>query len=282
MKTRIIPLVLLGLSMLGCENMLNEEDEKTEAELRAERNKPIYEQFIGEWDNYSSDDFETMYTSREIIATDTEFTFEFDSDSSVTPINYEDLIYTLEEFREEVVNYDGGVDSSDLRKEGFIKLERSLMERGFEFFKYHFYDENKFSLKWVVEHYGSVSRDSLYPYYYKRTGSPGGSGSGTQVDLPGAYSLTAGSYNCTLTFSGDGTYLFDHPVAASDRSGTWTQNGGEVTMASTVTGIPISEVFITTESGNVVTLTLKDTSAAISNILASFNLAARSVSLTRK
>jgi hypothetical protein len=229
-----------------------------------------------------------MYTSTStrIIITNTEFTQKNASGSWVTSISHEDLIYTLSELKE-AVTYDGGVGSNDLSKDGFIKLKWS---GNFEFFKYHFYDNDKFNLKLVTQHSFNMEspREPLWVSidggigYYKRTGSTEGNGSGPQVDLPGAYSLTAGTYDCTLTFRNDGTYLFDHPVAASDRSGTWTQNGGEVTMTYTVAGTTIREVFITTESGNVVTLTLKDTSAAISNILVSFDLAAKSVSLTRQ
>jgi hypothetical protein len=146
----------------------------------------------------------------------------------------------------------------------------------YEYHGYHFYDKDKLTLQ---KRYPSHKSS---PNYYKRTGSSSGTGSGTPVDLPGDYSLTAGGYTCTLTFLTDGTYVFDHPVGSNDRSGTWTQSGGEVTMTYTVSGKPLEEIFVTTETGNVVTLTLKDESAPISYILSSFNLYATSIDLTRK
>jgi hypothetical protein len=278
-KTKIVPLILLCLAVPGCEDMLNEENGKTEAELRAERNRPIYEQFIGEWDDYLDDTYSTLILSPGFIATGADFIIRNGSKESYkTDINYTDLIYTLEEFQR-VIDYDGGVGSDDLTKDGFIKFKWGSE---FEYHKYHFYDENKFSLKHVTTHTGTprklvlVDGVTLYCKSKNITGGPGDS-----VDLPGDYGLTVGSYNCTLTFHDDGTYVFDHPVG-SDRSGTWTQTGGEVTMTYTVQGSQtISEVFTTTEDGDVVLLTLKDSSVSVSNILASFNLVANSVSLTR-
>jgi hypothetical protein len=292
----MLPALLLSLAVLGCENMTNGENGngKSEDELRAERNKPIYEQFVGEWDEYLNDEFLTRIgsSSSGLVVTTNNFTIKNDSSSYRTTIDYTDIIYTLDELKK-VVDYDGGVGSNDLSKDGFIKLEW-YYENVFEFFKYHFYDKNEFSLKLVTRHpfdmdlpreereKQQVSIDDGGISYYKRTGSSSGNGSGTAVDLPDAYSLTVGEYDCTLTFSANGTYTFDHPVG-TDRSGTWSQNGGELTMTYTVSGsATVSDVFITTEEGNAVTLTLKDNSASVSNILASFNLAATSVTLTRQ
>jgi hypothetical protein len=284
MKTKfvLVSLLCMAVGLQGCKDLLGgkEEEKKTESELRAERNKPIYEQFIGEWDEY---DDENLTIKRDPIKiSSTEFTLS-GRKNFVTTVDYSDIIYTLEEFKA-VVDYDGGVGSSDLSKDGFIKLEW-YYDDYFEFFKYHFYDKDKFSLKLVTvrllkEEIEQVSTDGGISYY-KRVGSGGSSGSGESVDLPGGYELTVGGYTCTLTFNSNGAYVFDHPVG-TDRNGSWTQSGGELTMNYTVAGNDISEVFITTEEGNVVTLTLKDDSADVSQILASFNLAATSVSLTRK
>jgi hypothetical protein len=307
MKVNIVLAALLCLALAGCENLFDGDDEKkeekkTEAELRAERNKPIYEQFIGEWDNYY-DEALTIKTAEKIKPTSSKF---FDNVDKA--IDYSDLIYTLEEFKA-VIEYSGSVPSNDLTKDGYIKLkmtndvewirvDNKLVETdqfSYAFFEYHFYDKDTLKLKMVTAHTTDVDlpvgeRDKLVydeplavGCYYKRVGS-GSSGSGEQVDLPGAYELMQGSNTCTLTFNSNGTYVFDHPDGSHDRNGTWTQDGGELTMKYTVTetGTDIEEVFITTEEGNVVTLTLKDTSASISQIFASFNITATSVELTRK
>jgi hypothetical protein len=291
MKTKIVPVILLCFAALGCEDMLNDKNGKTEAELRAERNRPIYEQFIGEWDEYLDDEFLIRIGSSAsgILVTNNDFTIKNDSSSYKTDIDYADVIYTLEEFKAVVQDYDDGVDSDDLTKDGFIKLEWYYTDV-FEFFKYHFYDESKFSLKLVTRHPWNmdlpigerekqqISTDggTMYCKNKNSIDSPGDS-----VDLPGGYGLTVGTYACTLTFNGDGTYVFVRPVG-SDVSGTWTQDGGDLTMTYAVPGSQtISEVFTATEEDGVVTLTLKDESASISNILASFSLMAKSVVLTR-
>jgi hypothetical protein len=278
MKKIILTAALVCLFLPGCEDLFNEpEKEKTAEELRAERNKPIYEQFIGEWDEY---DDENLTIKREpIVVSDTEFELIGSyARHFVTNVNYSNIIYTLEECRNES-GYPVTAASNDLDRDGFIKLKR-VYENNFDFLEYHFYNADKFSLK-LVTAVGRFLNGEGGISYYKRA-KTGEGGSGDTVDLPGDYGLTAGAYNCTLTFNNDGTYEFIHPVGSNVRSGTWSQSGGEVTMTYNIPGSEtISEVFITTEAGNVVTLTLKDSSAGISNILASFNLAATSVSLTK-
>jgi hypothetical protein len=267
---------LLSLALPGCNGLFNEQEaEKTEAELRAERNKPIYEQFIGDWDEYFDGDYSLVLPpSLKITVSDSEFTLTDGSHYFITDVNYSGIIYTLEEFKAES-DYPGTVRSNDLTRDGFIKL-KYVYNDILQFHEYHFYDNDTFSLKIVTTDGNGGIR------YYKRTGSGGNNNSGDTVDLPGNYGLTAGTYNCTLTFNTDGTYVFDHPVGSNDRSGTWTQNGSEVTLTYTVPGsVTISEEFITTEEGDIVTLTLKDSSVGISQILASFQLVATSVALTK-
>jgi hypothetical protein len=281
MKTNILLAALVCLVLTGCKNPADDDTGgkkgKTDAELRAERNKPIYAQFIGEWDEYFDEEYlEPLGSDLNkygIIADDNKFVNISSSTREETAVDYADIIYTLEEFKA-VSTYPGNVQSNDLTKDGFIRFKRNSYD--LRFWEYHFYDADKFKLK-IVSDDGSGGIG-----YYKRVQS--GGDSGETVNLPGSYELTAGTYTCTLTFNSNGTYVFDHPVGTNDRNGEWTQNGGELTMSCTVAEAEttISEVFITTEEGSVVTLTLKDTSADISQILVNFNIMATSVALTKK
>jgi hypothetical protein len=68
------------------------------------------------------------------------------------------------------------------------------------------------------------------------------------------------------------------------KNGTWSSSGNNVTISYSTSGggaVSGSEVFTVQENGNRLTLTLKDKSAQLSNLLVSLGLPAKSVTLTK-
>jgi len=100
-------------------------------------------------------------------------------------------------------------------------------------------------------------------------------------NMTGTYTFTNGG-NCTWIFTADGKYQCSGYAINGTKTGTWSSKGNDITISyATSDGGSISgkEVFTVQESGNRLTLTLKD--GPISNLLVIFSLAAKSVTLTK-
>jgi len=104
-------------------------------------------------------------------------------------------------------------------------------------------------------------------------------------NMTGTYTFTKTGGSCTWVFTADGNYQCSGYDISGIKTGTWKSNGNNVTISYSSSGgsITISgeEVFTVQENGNQVTLTIKDDSVQLSNLLVTFRLAAKSVTLTR-
>jgi formylglycine-generating enzyme len=100
--------------------------------------------------------------------------------------------------------------------------------------------------------------------------------------MTGTYTFSNTGGSCTWVFTADGKYQCTGYGFVGTKTGTWSAKGNDVTISyATSDGGSISgnEVFTVQESGNQLTLTLKD--GQISNLLVIFSLAAKSVTLTK-
>jgi formylglycine-generating enzyme required for sulfatase activity len=98
-------------------------------------------------------------------------------------------------------------------------------------------------------------------------------------DMTGTYTFSNTGGSCTWTFTADGNYQCSGYGFVGTLSGTWSSSGNNVTISNAV--ISSKEVFTVQENGNQLTLTLKDNKAPISNVLSSFKVVAKSVTLTK-
>ena len=98
-------------------------------------------------------------------------------------------------------------------------------------------------------------------------------------DMTGTYTFLNSGGSCTWTFTADGNYKCTGYGFVGTLSGTWSSSGNDVTISNAV--ISGKEVFTVQENGNQLTLTLKDKKAPISNVLSSFKVVAKSVTLTK-
>jgi len=104
-------------------------------------------------------------------------------------------------------------------------------------------------------------------------------------DMTGTYTFTKTGGNCTWVFAADKNYQCSGYGISGTKTGTWKSKGNDVTISysssagsQTVSG---EEVFTIQANGNQVTLTIKDSSIQLSNLLVTFGLAAKSVTLTK-
>jgi len=111
----------------------------------------------------------------------------------------------------------------------------------------------------------------------------GGNGNGNQSDynMAGTYTFTKNNNECTWIFKTDGNYEVSGYGITGTKTGTWSVKGNDITISYGSGAVSGSEVFTVQRSGNQVTLTIKDSSAPISNLLVSLGVAAKSVSLTK-
>jgi len=101
-------------------------------------------------------------------------------------------------------------------------------------------------------------------------------------NMTGTYTFTNAGGSCTWIFSADGKYQCTGYGIIGTKTGNWSSKGNDVTISyATSDGGSISgnEVFTVQESGNQLTLTLKN--GQISNLLVIFSLADKSVTLTK-
>jgi hypothetical protein len=109
-----------------------------------------------------------------------------------------------------------------------------------------------------------------------------------KFDIVGKYSFEnwsawsgsgTGILEFKLEFKSDGTYEYTGVTESVNKAGTWSVKGNEITMSYSMGLVNISEVFMASRPNNShVTLTLKG-SASASDILASFSLAATSLTM---
>jgi len=104
-------------------------------------------------------------------------------------------------------------------------------------------------------------------------------------NMTGTYTFTKTGGNCTWVFTADKNYQCSGYGITGTKTGTWTSKGNDVTISysSSAGSVSVSgeEVFTVQENGNQLTLTLKDNSAQLSNLLVQFGLAAKTVTLTK-
>jgi len=113
---------------------------------------------------------------------------------------------------------------------------------------------------------------------------PEGEDETTNYDMTGTYTFTKSGGNCTWFFTIGGNYECSGYGIIGTKTGTWSSKGNDITISyASATGGAISgnEVFTVQKNESQLTLTIKDNSIQLSNILVTFGLAARSVTLTK-
>jgi hypothetical protein len=117
-----------------------------------------------------------------------------------------------------------------------------------------------------------------------KTTTPG-SGDNTGYNMSGIYEFSKNGGNCTWRFAANGNYQCSGYGISGTKNGTWKSKGNDVTISysssagsTTISG---EEVFTVQTNGNQITLTIKDDSIQLSNILVQFGLAAKSITLTK-
>ena len=106
----------------------------------------------------------------------------------------------------------------------------------------------------------------------------------TNYDMTGTYTFVKSGGNCTWIFTTDKKYECSGYGIIGTKTGTWSSKGNDVTISYTSAAdgsISGNEVFTVQKNGNQLTLTIKDNSIQLSNLLVTFGLAARSVTLTK-
>jgi len=104
-----------------------------------------------------------------------------------------------------------------------------------------------------------------------------------QYDMTGTYTFAKNNQECTWVFKSNGNYEVTGYGIVGTKTGTWSLKGNDVTISYATSGggaVSGSEVFTVQKNGEQLTLTLKDSSAQLSNLLVSLGLAAKSVTLT--
>jgi len=117
-------------------------------------------------------------------------------------------------------------------------------------------------------------------------GGGGDSGSNTpNYDMTGTYTFTKNGESCTWCFYPYGNYSVNGYGFTETKYGKWLSIGNDVTIDYSSSNGSVSvtgkEVFTVQENGKQRTLSLKDNSAQLSNLLVSLGLGDRSVILTR-
>jgi formylglycine-generating enzyme required for sulfatase activity len=100
-------------------------------------------------------------------------------------------------------------------------------------------------------------------------------------DMTGTYTFSNTGGSCTWSFTADGNYKATCYGVVGTLTGTWSASGNDVTISFGVGSVSGKEVFTVQANGNQLTLTLKDNKAPVSNVLSSFKVVAKSVTLTR-
>jgi formylglycine-generating enzyme required for sulfatase activity len=100
-------------------------------------------------------------------------------------------------------------------------------------------------------------------------------------NMTGTYTFTNTWGSCTWTFTSDGKYQATCYGVVGTLNGTWSSSGNDVTISFGVGSVSGKEVFTVQENGNQLTLSLKDDKAPISNVLSSFKVVAKTVTLTK-
>jgi uncharacterized repeat protein (TIGR02543 family) len=109
--------------------------------------------------------------------------------------------------------------------------------------------------------------------------------SSSGYDMTGTYTFAKNGHECTWIFKSDGNYEVTGYGIVGTKTGKWSSKGNNVTIgyssgsgSVSVTG---EEVFTIKKDGNQLTLSLKDSSAPLSNVLVSLGIPDKSVSLTK-
>jgi len=112
-----------------------------------------------------------------------------------------------------------------------------------------------------------------------------GSGDNTGYNMAGIYEFSKSGGNCTWRFAANGNYQCSGYGISGTKNGTWKSKGNDVTISysssagsTTISG---EDVFTVQTDGNHITLTIKDDSIQLSNLLVQFGLAAKSITLTK-
>jgi formylglycine-generating enzyme required for sulfatase activity len=108
----------------------------------------------------------------------------------------------------------------------------------------------------------------------------GSSNNQPDYNMTGTYTFNNQGGSCTWSFTADGKYQATCYGVVGTLTGTWSPSGNDVTISFGVGSVSGKEVFTVQESGNQLTLTLKD-NKPISNVLSSFKVVAKSVTMTK-
>ncbi len=240
-------------ALVSCEQPAGGNIEDTETARKIAANKAIYEEFLlGVWKQAYAYQPASQPTQYEALPDG--YTIKFEDDSftlwdeyfsgqdgylTCSPIDFS-IIFD----DPETGDYDISYWSSDSSYTGgYITLRPDnddpdiYAEYGITVVSRNVLEIYQYSIKTKNGDLASVR--GAYHYFVRSTENPPDDppNNGEDVEIAGSYDIKSGIYTHTLTFNNDGTYNFFNSVSpSSNRNGTWSINGDNLTMSYSTGG----------------------------------------------